>query len=177
MRFTAGPLQGTYVADLTKVNDRRGSFVKTFSSSVFERHGIRIEMLEEFYSTSARDVVRGMHFQAPPHDHEKFVYCAAGSVLDVLLDLRSGPHYGCHGRLLLDCRRPALLVIPRGVAHGFRSLEDGSLMVYKTSTEHDSASDAGILWNSFGFDWGIERPTLSIRDELHPALSQYSSPF
>ena len=50
-------------------------------------------------------------------------------------------------------------------------------MVYKTSTEHDSASDAGILWNSFGFDWGIERPTLSIRDELHPALSQYSSPF
>jgi len=177
MRFVDGPLTGTYVVELKKLDDGRGSFVKTFSASVFENSGIRVGVLEEFYSVSAKNVVRGMHFQTPPRDHEKIVFCAAGSVLDVLVDLRAGSSYGCSGSVLLDARQPKLLIIPRGIAHGFRSLEHGSLMVYKTSTEHDPAHDAGIRWDSFGFDWGIAHPILSSRDEALPLFKNYASPF
>jgi dTDP-4-dehydrorhamnose 3,5-epimerase-like enzyme len=69
------------------------------------------------------------------------------------------------------------VLIPRGVAHGFRSLSDHSVMVYKTSTEHAPTHDAGVRWDSFGFDWQCAAPILSDRDLRHGAFSQLSSPF
>ena len=118
-----------------------------------------------------------MHFQTPPHAHDKLVYCAHGRVLDVLLDLRRGSGYGHSVGVTLDSSQPAVLFIPRGVAHGFRALTDDALMVYKTSTEHAPSHDAGVRHDSFGFDWKCDEPMLSERDRGHPALADFDSPF
>ena len=170
-------LPGVIVVPLGRFEDGRGDFVKTFSKVALGQVLGNFEMREEFYSTSARDVVRGMHFQLPPYEHVKLVYCASGAVLDVVLDLRRGPGCGRAASVMLDSKSPRLVVIPAGVAHGFRALVDGSLMVYKTSTAHVPSHDAGIRWDGFGFDWGVDHPTLSTRDAGHPSLIDFQSPF
>lgn len=170
-------LPGAWLHKLNRFTDTRGSFVKTISRRPLQAAGLDFDFAEEFYSTSNKGVVRGLHFQLPPHDHVKLVYCAVGAVQDVLLDLRRGPGYGKAVAIELREDLPQLLVIPRGVAHGFRCLMDGSLMVYKTSTEHAPTHDAGIRWDSFGFDWGVAEATLSERDARHPTLAQFSTPF
>jgi dTDP-4-dehydrorhamnose 3,5-epimerase/CDP-3, 6-dideoxy-D-glycero-D-glycero-4-hexulose-5-epimerase len=177
MRIVTELLSGAWLLELHHFKDQRGSFVKTFTRSFFEENSIPSDFSEEFYSISGRDVIRGMHFQAPPFDHEKLVYCAAGSVLDVLLDLRFGPEYGRIASVELVAENPSLLFIPKGVAHGFRSMTNKSLMIYKTSTEHRPEYDSGIRWDSFGFDWKCISPILSERDLSHPSFEHFKSPF
>lgn len=183
MDFSEELLPGTWLVRLKRFDDARGSFVKTYSRSVFDAvmacvPGLgRFELHEEFYSWSGRDVVRGMHFQTPPHDHAKLVYCAAGTADDVLLDLRRGPGYGRVASVRLDAEAPSLVVVPSGVAHGFRALADRTLLIYKTTSEHAPSHDAGIRWDSFGHDWGCSAPVLSARDAVHPALADFDSPF
>ena len=162
---------------LGRIADPRGNFVKTYLRSAFNAHDLPFDFREEFYSVSRRDVVRGMHFQLPPHDHDKLVFCPVGAVLDVLVDMRRGPGFGRVASVVLGEDEPAVLVIPKGVAHGFKSLRDDSLMVYKTSTEHAPSHDRGIRWDSIGFDWQIDAPILSARDAVHPALADFASPF
>ena len=178
MEIVAEPLPGAYKIKLRRLDDTRGSFVKTVVRSVFESRGLSCEFEEEFYSVSHKNVLRGMHFQVPPDDHVKLVYCAAGSARDVLLDLRPGNGYGVSSEVEMNALDPCLLVIPKGIAHGFLSLEDNTLMVYKTSTEYAPHSDAGILWNSFSHNWRLDAaPILSERDTRHPTLSAFVTPF
>jgi dTDP-4-dehydrorhamnose 3,5-epimerase len=178
MEFTEELLPGTWLVRLKRFDDLRGSFVKTYARSVYEALGQEFDFREEFYSVSNQNVIRGMHFQVPPHDHVKLVYCPVGAVLDVMLDLRPGDGYGKTASVFLAEESPSLIVIPKGIAHGFRSLKNGSLMVYKTSTEHAPSHDGGIRWDSFGFDWGLDaEPVVSLRDAGHPELAQYTSPF
>jgi dTDP-4-dehydrorhamnose 3,5-epimerase len=177
MEFLEAPLPGVRLVRLDRRNDRRGSFVKTFGRSSYAAAGLHFDFHEEYYTLSGKDVVRGMHFQLPPHDHEKIVYCAVGAVEDVLLDLRAGPHYGKTCSFHLNAEGPDLLYIPKGIAHGFKSLTDGSLMIYKTGTEYAPSHDKGIRWDSFGYDWKLDRPILSDRDGMHPALADFATPF
>jgi dTDP-4-dehydrorhamnose 3,5-epimerase len=177
MQFDKDLLPGVRHVLLKAFEDDRGRFVKTFSKQAFDANGEPFELREEFYSVSRKDVVRGMHFQVPPHDHAKIVFCAAGAVLDVMLDLRAGAGQGRIASVILRADEPALLVIPRGIAHGFRSLADDTLMVYKTSTGHSPEHDKGIRWDSFGFDWQVDAPVISERDRAHPAYADFASPF
>jgi dTDP-4-dehydrorhamnose 3,5-epimerase len=170
-------LPGCWVLRLKLLQDRRGGFVKTFASSRFEALGLPLQWCEEYYSVSARHVLRGMHFQMPPHAHAKLVHCPAGSVRDVLLDLRRGDGYGRVATIELDSRQPVMLLVAPGVAHGFLALEEASMMAYRTSTEHVPAADAGVRWDSFGVDWGVHQPLLSDRDAAFPALNDFASPF
>ena len=148
-------LPGVLRLRLRTHEDRRGSFVKTYVASAYAALGIPLDVGEEFYSVSGKNVVRGMHFQLPPHHHMKIVYCPVGAARDVLLDLRAGPGYGRSVEILMSAKDPAVLVIPPGIAHGFLSLEEDTLMVYKTSTEYCPAADSGIHWDSFGHDWRL----------------------
>lgn len=177
MELTRELLPGAWHVSLKRFDDLRGSFVKTYARSLFDSQGLNFDWREEFYSVSAKDVVRGMHFQLPPHDHAKLVFCPVGAVLDVLLDLRSGAGQGRVASVELRGDAPSVLFIPKGIAHGFKALCDQSLMVYKTSTEHVASHDAGIRWDSFDFDWGLSAPVISARDQGHPGLSEFSSPF
>jgi dTDP-4-dehydrorhamnose 3,5-epimerase len=177
MNFVDEPLSGAYRVRLNRLPDNRGNLVKTYMRSVFAAAGMCFEFCEEYYSVSKKDVIRGMHFQIPPYDHDKLVYCPVGAVEDVLLDLRSGPGYGKFCSILLSDDRPELIIVPKGVAHGFRSLKDLSVIVSKASTEYAPQHDMGVRWDSFGFDWRCESPILSDRDRLHQGFSDFKSPF
>jgi len=161
------------------LSDVRGLFVKTFQTDLFRALGVRFELREEFYSTSTRGVLRGMHFQIPPAAHGKLVYCLNGRVLDVLLDMRrNSPRFGQVFSCQLDAEKRELLFIPAGLAHGFLSLEEDSLMIYKTDVVHSPEQDKGIAWDSFGFDWPLEEPPiLSDRDRQFPRWPDFQSPF
>lgn len=179
MKIRTELLPGTWLIQLNRLQDARGAFVKTFSRTALDGllPGQGFDLCEEFYSVSKRNVIRGMHFQLASHDHCKLVYCAAGAVLDVLLDLPARVGYGHHVSVRLEADSLHLLWIPKGIAHGFLSLTDDSLMIYKTSSEHVPTHDAGVRWDSFGFDLQCAAPILSDRDIRHGAFSQLSSPF
>jgi dTDP-4-dehydrorhamnose 3,5-epimerase len=180
MQLIAEPLPGVKVLRPFVFEDSRGNFVKPFHEDQLAAHGIQMTVREEFFSTSAAMVLRGMHFQTPPHAHQKIVYCITGRVLDVLLDLRkNAPTFGQAVGFELSAANRHIVHIPVGFAHGFLSLEDNSCLVYKTDAVHAPANDAGILWNSFGFDWPLHgiAPTISARDLAHPSFVDYASPF
>ena len=106
------------------------------------------------------------------------VWCSKGSVMDVLLDIRQGDYYGLSKSLTLTEDDNFIIYIPSGVAHGFKSLQDNSELIYKTSSIHMAEYDKGILWNSFNFDWKLdEDPIISKRDNSHPSIQSFDSPF
>ena len=178
MTIISQPFPGTFLLQPKVFQDARGDFVKTFHQGAFRELGIDFQPVEEFYSTSRNGVLRGMHFQLPPHDHSKLVYCIRGRVLDVLLDLRkASPSYGRSISVELSRDNHQQFYIPRGIAHGFLSLEDDSVMVYKTSTVHAPTHDAGVHWGSFGFGWGVDSPNISERDARFPSLESFNNPF
>jgi|SRR5450756_1717029 len=178
MELVPTELPGLQVIRPRVFRDHRGQFVKTFHAPQFRELGLDFTPREEFFSVSAKGVVRGMHFQVPPAAHAKLVYCVSGGVLDVVLDLRkNSPTFGrCYARELSAINRE-MFFIPVGFAHGFLALQPDTTMVYLTSTEHSPAHDTGVHWNSFGFDWPDKNPILAERDKNLPALSGFPSPF
>jgi dTDP-4-dehydrorhamnose 3,5-epimerase len=173
-------LRGVYRITPRIFSDHRGDFVKSFHEPTMRAHGLTIELREEFFSISHRGVLRGMHFQVPPSDHQKFVYCTNGTILDVLVDLRKGEStYGRSISLTLDGTSREIVWIPKGIAHGFVSLSDQSCVIYKTDREHVAQDDRGIHWDSFGFEWPLPKDQLIVseRDQQHPRLDQFPSPF
>lgn len=170
-------LPGCLLLRCRRLADARGCFVKTFHAEHFQQLGIAFTLREAFHSQSQRGVLRGMHFQLPPHDHDKLVACRSGRVRDVVLDLRAGPGYGRVAAVELSGEADQLLFVPRGLAHGFLVLSDEAVMDYQTSSVHAPAHDAGLRWDSFGFDWGVPAPRLSPRDAAHPAWADFATPF
>jgi len=172
------PLRGARVLEPRYFADERGAFVKTFHESLFQEMGISFTPREEFFSVSKRNVLRGMHFQVPPHDHHKLVYCIAGRILDVIVDLRVGSEtYGHYASVELSAENRRLFFIPTGFAHGFLALEEDAVMVYKTDHVYAPESDLGIAWDSFEFTWPVAQPVISQRDIEFPPLEQFVSPF
>lgn len=158
--------------------DNRGKFVKTFNDTLFREMGINFMTKESYFSVSAADVIRGMHFHLPPHDHEKIVFCPSGAIMDVLVDLRKGE--GSYGKIhsaVLSASNHLAFYIPKGFAHGFRSLEPGSVTYYLVSGEYVAAADAGIAYDSIAFEWDCPQPVLSERDRQFQRLTEFNSPF
>jgi dTDP-4-dehydrorhamnose 3,5-epimerase len=179
MTLFSEPLPGVKVLRPFVFEDARGNFVKPFHENQLAAHGICITVREEFFSTSAAGVLRGMHFQTPPHSHQKLVYCITGSVVDVILDLRkNSPTFGQSAGFELSAANRHIVHIPAGFAHGFYSIEDNSCLIYKTNAVHAPANDGGILWDSFGFQWK-ERASTSVdrlnRVDLESANSDLPS--
>ncbi len=176
--FKETALPGCYEIDPAAFDDRRGSFVKPFNAGLFEERGLTAVFREQYYSVSHRNVVRGLHFQVPPLDGVKLVYCLAGAVFDVVVDLRKGsPSFGRHLTFELNENNHKVLYLPSGLAHGFQALSDRAIMVYNTSSEYSAGHDRGVLWNSAGVAWPLERPVISERDSGFPALADFDSPF
>lgn len=171
-------IQGCHLVEPRVLCDVRGTFVKPFVQSAFEAHGLRTDFVEQYHSTSAPGVIRGMHFQRPPHAHAKLVYCAAGAVRDVLLDLRvRSPTRGRHLVVPLSAESGRAVYVPEGVAHGFVAISEPALMVYNVTSEYAPAHDDGVRWDSFGCDWNVHDPLLSARDRAFAALADFHSPF
>jgi dTDP-4-dehydrorhamnose 3,5-epimerase len=158
--------------------DDRGSFVKTYHEPTWQSLGLRTDWVEEYYSVSRQDVLRGLHCQLPPSDHAKVVSCLSGRVFDVVVELRKGsPRYGEAISLVLDAEEPSLVYIPAGLAHGFYTMSPEAMVAYRVTSVHDTGRDVGILWSSVDVAWPAASPIVSARDAALPPLSQFNSPF
>lgn len=178
MEILKTDLDGLIVLQSNVFRDDRGLFIKTYHKKIFEENGLEIDFRESFFSISKKNVIRGMHFQLPPDDHVKLVYCAYGKVLDVVVDIRNNsPTYGKFFFVELTEDNGNILYIPKGFAHGFKSLTDNSVVVYMTTKEYSPENDTGIRWDSFGFNWQVDNPILSERDKKFLPLSEFRSPF
>lgn len=165
-------IQGLKLIHLNQFADNRGKFQKVFNSDFFEKNGLATNFKESYYSISSQNVIRGMHFQISPFEHTKLVYVNQGAIVDVVVDIRkSSPTYGKFFRIQIDDKHPVLVYIPVGCAHGFLSLEDHTMVTYLQTSVYSPECDKGILYNSFGMDWGVEAPVISERDSLFPCYS------
>lgn len=172
------PIAGCYEIQPKVLSDERGCFVKTFHRTEFSHRDLQLDFDEEYYSVSHAGVIRGLHFQLPPMDHVKLVYCVSGSVFDAVVDLRLGsPSYGQSFSTELSAVRGNGLYIPKGLAHGFAVTSESAILTYKVSTVYSPSHDAGILWNSAKIEWPIANPILSSRDQNFVSLSDFQSPF
>lgn len=178
MEIRGTTLPGCHTLHPRVHEDGRGLFVKPFQASVYRSLGLATDFVELFYSRSARGVIRGLHFQLPPHAQHKVVHCVAGSVLDVVVDLRVGsPTYGACATFHLDDRDWVAVSIPPGCAHGFAALSDGAVMAYSVSAEHAPTHDSGIRWDSVPVAWPWPDPIVSDRDRGLVPLSGFESSF
>lgn len=158
--------------------DERGRFAKVFHHDEFERLGLETELREQYFTESFRGVLRGLHFQIPPSDHAKLVCCVQGEVVDAMVDLRRGsPTYCQHVVRELSGELANALYIPRGVAHGFLVSGERATMLYSVTSVHRPEHDRGIHWNSAGIAWPELPSLVSPRDQTHPPLSEFDSPF
>ncbi|NTV78476.1 MAG: dTDP-4-keto-6-deoxy-D-glucose epimerase, partial [Clostridiales bacterium] len=133
---------------------------------------------EIYYSTSQKDVIRGMHFQLPPSEHDKIIHVIRGSIVDVILDLRKASvTYKKVYSIKLDSCNPVSIYIPKGCAHGFRSLENDTMVIYEVSSGYDPDKDMGIAFDSIGYNWEVESPIMSERDCAFQRLEDFDSPF
>lgn len=172
------PLQGASLITLPAFYDARGGFVKTFNESALQEAGISFELKESYFSISNKDVIRGMHFQLPPHHHSKIVFCPQGAIIDVIVDLRKhSVTYGQYYATELSADNHQAYYIPEGFAHGFKSITDNAITYYLVSSEYNQANDTGIRYDSIGYEWGIAEPIISARDLSFVALQNFDSPF
>lgn len=169
---------GLKIINCKIVDDNRGSFLKTFNNELFKSHDINFNIKETYYSISHKNVIRGMHFQIPPHDHIKLVYVPAGSILDVVLDLRNGsPTYGETFSCVLSANNGKAILVPKGLAHGFKSLADKTITTYMQTSCYEPNYDCGIRYDSLNFDWHCETPIISKRDLSFGTLNDFNSLF
>jgi dTDP-4-dehydrorhamnose 3,5-epimerase len=169
---------GAKLITLPSSEDARGSFVKTYHETALAKHGIHFSLKESYFSFSKKDVIRGMHFQLPPHDHSKIVFCPQGAIMDVILDLRKdSPTYRQYSTYQLSAENHHALFIPEGFAHGFKSLSDDALTYYLVSSEYSQPHDTGIRYDTIGLDWQVAAPILSARDLSFGPLDKFESPF
>ncbi|HTN44976.1 MAG TPA: dTDP-4-dehydrorhamnose 3,5-epimerase family protein [Flavipsychrobacter sp.] len=178
MNFSDITLSEARVITLPSFDDARGNFTKTFHATTLEENGIHFVLKESYFSISGKDVIRGMHFQTPPHQHAKIVFCPKGAILDVIIDLRkNSPTYGSYFAQELSESNHKAYYIPEGFAHGFKSLTDDAITYYLVSSEYSKEHDTGIRFDSFGFDWEVKQPVLSDRDLSFSSLADFKSPF
>lgn len=176
MEIKESKIPGCYEIQPKILEDERGSFVKIFHEDIFKQNQLETNFAEEYYSVSKQNVLRGLHFQLPPHDHVKMVYCVSGEVLDLVVDLRvDSPTYKKVATFTLSSRQGNLVYIPKGLAHGFYVLSEQAIMVYKVSTVYSPEHDTGILWNSVDFNWPSANPIISQRDQSFITCSEFNS--
>ena len=167
------------IIELFDNKDVRGEFVKLFNEEFYLGETILFPIKEIYYSVSSKNVIRRMHFQLPPFEHEKIVHLITGKIVDVLVDLRKGScTYGKYIVIELTGPDKKAIYIPKGFAHGFMSLEDNTIMQYCVGTVYNRECDSGIRYDSFGYDWnGNTDPIVSDRDLSFDRLDDFKSPF
>lgn len=180
MNIEKTALEGVYIINNFVAEDDRGTFVKTFNKQNFINNELNFDIRESYFSISHKKVIRGMHFQLPPNDHEKLVYVPQGAITDVMVDLRKNSvSYKKFIAVELSAENRKSIFIPKGLAHGFKSLKDNTITVYNVATEYDSKSDQGIKYDSFGFDWQSNEVIMSTRDKEFFTLEHFceNNPF
>lgn len=174
MKFTETPLRGSYIIDLEPFSDERGWFARTYCKNEFSQIGHFKEWVQLNHSVTNRGgSIRGMHFQFPPHTEIKMVRCIAGSIYDVIIDLREGSSTFLQwvGTELSAANR-RMLYIPEGFAHGFQTLADNCELIYHHTSFYMPGSEGGIRFDDkrINIQWPEKITDISTRDSQHPYL-------
>ncbi|HMM11580.1 MAG TPA: dTDP-4-dehydrorhamnose 3,5-epimerase [Bacteroidales bacterium] len=160
--------------------DHRGYFFESYNKEKFLQKGIDQNFVQDNESKSAKNVLRGLHFQRPPFAQGKLVRVMKGAVLDVAVDIRkNSPTYGQWASIVLSESNKWMYWVPPGFAHGFVTLEDDTVFFYKCTNVYNKASEGSIRWNDpdLNIDWGIVDPLLSDKDREAPLFRDFVSPF
>jgi dTDP-4-dehydrorhamnose 3,5-epimerase len=166
-----------------RFGDARGWFAETYNRKTFQALGIDVDFCQDNHSMSAAvGVLRGLHFQRPPHAQDKLVRCVRGRIFDVAVDIRSGsPTFGKWFAAELSAENGQQLFVPVGFAHGFITLEPNTEVEYKVSAPYAPSDEAGIIWNDskLAISWPLPPtgPSLSDKDKRLPPLAQLASIF
>jgi dTDP-4-dehydrorhamnose 3,5-epimerase len=166
-----------------RFGDDRGFFSETYSRAAFLGAGIDLEFVQDNHSFSERvGTLRGLHFQSPPIAQDKLIRCPRGRILDVAVDIRRGsPTYGAHVAVELSQMNWRQLLVPKGFAHGFITLEPSSEVLYKVTAPYSTAHDCGLAFDdpALGIVWPAPSwgPVLSAKDRRHPLLAELPAYF
>ncbi len=177
MQIVATDITGIKLLKPVRHVDSRGFFSEVFKENVLQQHGIDIHFVQDNHSLSANKwVVRGLHFQIPPFDQAKLVRVTAGSIFDVAVDIRWGsPSFGRHVAAVLSASDWNQILIPRGFAHGYCTLEPDTEVIYKVSNYYSAEHDRGLLWSdpALGIPWPVstDEAVMSDKDRKQPVLS------
>ena len=181
MKIIITNIQGVYLIKPKIFKDDRGVFFESFNKEIFDNKvDSKINFVQDNQSLSSKGVLRGLHFQNPPHAQAKLVSVVKGSVIDVVVDLRKeSKTYGNYILEELSEYNNHQLFVPKGMAHGFLTLEDNTIFSYKCSDFYHKESEDSILWNdpALNIKWPNSNPILSEKDENAKKFSSFVSPF
>ncbi len=177
MKIATTAIEGVVILEPEVFGDERGYFFESFSQREFEEKVCKTTFVQDNESSSRYGVLRGLHFQKPPHAQAKLVRVVKGKVLDIAVDIRKGsPTFGHHVSTELSGENKRQLFIPRGFAHGFAVLSDEVVFQYKCDRYYVPHSEGGILWNdpALGIDWKLpeEDVILSEKDKKNVLLNE-----
>lgn len=173
MRFEPLLIRGAAILRGEVHADDRGAFGRIVDVTQLAALGMdpAIAQVSSVVNTT-RGTVRGLHYQADPHGEAKTLWCTVGAVYDVIVDLRvEEPTYGRWVSVTLSADEPIALHVPRGIAHGYQTLEDGSALTYLISTPFVAESARALLWRdpTIGIEWPLPVTAISQRDREAPA--------
>lgn len=174
MRFEPTLLPGVWIIELDLLGDERGWFARTFDVEQFRARGLDMRMVQcNLSSTTHRDTIRGMHYQAYPHGEPKLVRCTRGAIFDVVVDLReASPSYRRWHGVELSAENRRALYMPRGTAHGFQTLTDDCEVFYQMGHHYVPSAAGGVRWDDpcFAIEWRRPRASyvISDRDRGYP---------
>jgi len=183
MQFTRTNIEDVVIIEPQVHGDDRGYFVETFRADKLEKFlGYKINFCQDNESKSSKGVLRGLHYQLPPHAQTKLVRVIQGSVLDVAVDIRKdSPTFGKHVAVKLTSENKKQLLVPRGFAHGFVVLEDDTIFAYKVDNYYSPECDRGIAFDDkeLAIDWilNTNELNLSAKDKVQPKLDQTNDLF
>jgi dTDP-4-dehydrorhamnose 3,5-epimerase len=174
VKFEESPLAGAYTIEMDRLEDERGFFARSYCAEEFAARGLRAAMPQSSVSFNARrGTLRGLHYQAEPHAEDKLVRCTAGSIYDVIVDLR--PDSATARRWFgveLSAANHRSLFVPKGLAHGFMTLRDDTEVLYMISAPYAPGFERGVRWNdpAIGIAWPAQPSVVSARDAAYPLL-------
>jgi dTDP-4-dehydrorhamnose 3,5-epimerase len=172
MLFTESIVKGAFVVDLERLEDERGFFARSWCQREFEALGLSACIAQCNVSLNRqRGTLRGIHYQAAPHEEAKLVRCTRGAIYDVVLDLRpTSDTFLRHQGVVLSAENQRALYVPEGCGHGFLTLQDDTEVFYQMSQFYEPSAARGVRWNDRAFNIGWPEPVqlISERDRLFP---------
>ncbi|MBN2519285.1 MAG: dTDP-4-dehydrorhamnose 3,5-epimerase [Bacteroidales bacterium] len=181
MEITERKLKGVFEITLRPITDNRGFFMRTFDEKIFVNNTIHRKWVQENHSRSEqKGVIRGLHFQFPPHSETKLVRCIKGAILDVFVDLRKdSTTFGKWDSIELSEENKKMIFIPRGFAHGFCTLTDLSEVLYKVDNFYTPEVEGGLLWNDpdLKINWPVQTPFLSEKDNNNMSFIEFKKKY
>ena len=182
MEIERTELPGVVMLTPKRHADARGFFAECWNARTLAGHGIEIDFVQENHSfNDEAGIIRGLHYQSPPHAQAKLVRCGRGALFDVVVDIRRGsPAYGKWIGRELSFENGRQLLVPVGCLHGFATREAGTEIVYLCSDHYAPECDGAVRYDDpgIGIDWGLDaEPVLSPKDAAAPLLQDLDTPF